>query len=511
MRSLLSLSFFLVACGSSATTPAPAAEDSGTDAEVSVPSGPLTLENGEVAEVPGDGTFRVRLATPTGTEGFVIVLGSTRFDRTSGTFPYSIALDPIEGDTAATIANGCSIDAAAWSTPPKTETPPSGTAPAVGTKRTLQIGGTAIDAEVMAVGTTAVVWRDVSATSMANLDAAFVTAFLDDFEKVIVPRERAIFGVESDQDGDGHIGLVFSPLTYSDMAIAYFSGCDLQALTGCPEGNKGEFIYLTPPDVIAPPYNTPAAMKEILAHETAHLVEFNRKVLRNGITGNPDSAYMAEGIGALAQDVIGFQAGNLYVTQAGLQQLDAFSLANVLKDHAAYDSKLDGTMRGGAYLFARFLYDRAGGDTVGTDGSVATKGGPAFFRALLDDKTSVTAALGTVGKVSVPDVAMDFFTALAMSNREHVKGVAPKNACFAYLPQVNDPVTTKPRGVDLFGMFHGMPMGGPKLQKASAPSGTIKPGGVELLTVDATGTGELDVTVTVDAGATPRVRIGRIR
>lgn len=510
MRLLAFFSCALVACGSK-NDPAPVADDSGADAVVEdAPHGPLALENGEVADVPGDGTFRVRLATPGGSEGFVIVLGSTRFDRTTGTFPYSIGMDPISDETGATVASGCAIDPAAWQTPPKAETAPSGTAPVVGTKRTLRVGGTPIDAEVMAVGKTAVVWRDVSAGKMANLDDAFVTAFLDDFEKTIVPRERAIFGVESDQDADGHIGLVFSPLTYGDMAIAYFSPCDLQSLTGCPEGNKGEFIYLTPPDVIDPPYNTAAAMKEILAHETAHLVEYNRKVLRNSLTGNPDSAYMAEGIGALAQDVIGFQAGNFYVTQAGLQQLDKFSLANVLKDRAPCDSSLDGTMRGGAYLFARFLYDRAGGDAVAADGTVATKGGPAFLRALLDDKASVTSALGTVGKANVADVAIDFFTALAMSNRDEAKGVAPKNACFSYLPQVNDPLTTKPRGADLFGMFHGMSMGGPKLQKATAPSGTIKPGGVELLTVDATGA-ELDLTITVDPGAAARVRIGRIR
>jgi hypothetical protein len=508
MRFLAFFSCALVAC-SSKNDPAPVAEDSGVDAVEDAPQGPLSLENGEVADVPGDETFRVRLATPSGGEGFVIVLGSTRFDRTTGTFPYTIGMDPISDETPAKLASGCAIDASAWQTAPSPETAPKGTAPAVGTKRTLQVGGVPIDAEVMKVGATAVVWRDVTAAMPANLDDAFVTAFLEDFEKTIVPRERSIFGVESDQDGDGHIGLVFSPLTYSDKAIAYFSPCDLQSLSGCPEGNKGEFIYLTPPDVIDPPYNTPAAMKEILAHETAHLVEYNRKVLRNSLTGNPDSAYMAEGIGALAQDVIGFQAGNFYVTQAGLQQIDKFSLANVLKDRAPYDSMLDGTMRGGAYLFARFLYDRAGGDSVASDGTIATKGGPAFFRALLDDKASVTGALAT--KASVADVAMDFFTALAMSNRDEAKGVAPKNACFSYLPQVNDPVTTKPRGADLFGMFHGMSMGGPKLQKATAPSGTIKPGGVELLTVDAAGAGELDLTITVDAGAAARLRIGRIR
>lgn len=495
--------------------PDPSAPATPADADTETPaSGALSLAAGEVAEVPvgDDGVARVKLGTPSGKEEFVVVLGSTRFVRAS-TVPYSVSLDPIEGEPpAATVVTGCSLSSGDWSKAPEpTDEPPSGTAPAVGTKRSLIANGETIDAEVYAVSPTAVVWADTTAAHPAKLDKAFVDAFLADWDKVILPRERAVFGMESDLDGDGRIGLVFTPLTYT-TAVAYFFGCDLkESLAGCPTGNKGEFLYLTPPDVIAPPYNTPNAMKEILAHELAHLIHFNRKVLRNALVDQPDSGYMSEGLGALAQDVSGYQSGNLYVTLAGLQQIDQFSLTDVFDDRASYDTKRDGPMRGGSYLFARWLYDRGGGDEARADGTIANKGGPAFVRALTDAKESVAAAVATVGKANVADVTMDFYTTLAMSNRDSVGGAAPKNPCFAYLPTAVDPITTKQRGADLFAQFHASKMTGPKLQPATSPTGTMRAGGVELLSVAASAPGELHLSVSADAKAAARVRVARVR
>lgn len=514
---LLSLPLLLspVGCGSSAK-PASAPDDGGTDAPA---PGPLSLEAGEAAEIPvQDGAAKLRLATPLGTEKYVVILGSTKVDRLSGTYPYSVALDPIDASdpaagTSAEKLTGCAISSSAWQQAPTNDPAPTGAAPAVGEKRQLLISGETIDAQVYAVSPTAVVWADVTAGHVANLDKAFVDDFLKDWDAVILPRERQVFGTESDLDHDGRVGLVFSPLTYQqNSAVAFFSLCDLPALTGCGAGNGGEFLYLTPPDVIAAPYNTPAAIKEVLAHETGHMMHFNRKVLRNGLKNQADSLYMGEGFGALAQDVIGYQGGNLYVTQAGLAQLESFSLADVLKDGAGYDSARDGGMRGGAYLFTRWLYDRAGGDLANADGTITNKGGPAFVRALYDAKTSVASSIATATGAALADVQMDFYTTLAMSNRDEAGGVAPKNGCFAYLPSIKDPVTTKTRGTDLYMTFHGtQKMGGPKVQPAGAPSGTIRVGGVELLTLDAAQAGELDLTVTIDAAALPRVRIARVK
>jgi hypothetical protein len=223
---------------------------------------------------------------------------------------------------------------------------------------------------------------------------------------------------------------------------------------------------------------------------------------------------MIEGTGALAQDTIGQQAGNLYVTMAGLDGIDAFSLGEVLPDHGVYDMSNDGVLRGGAYLFTRWLYDRAGGDQAAAGGAITNTGGPAFLHSVLDARESVVAVLPTMAGANAPieDIAMDFYTALAMSNREDIGGVAPANACFAYLPQVMDPVTMRPRGANVYASFHGMMMNGPATQPLDQADGSLLAGGVEYIVVDAqAGQPTLDLSLTVASTALARVRIGRVR
>jgi hypothetical protein len=323
-----------------------------------------------------------------------------------------------------------------------------------------------------------------------------------------MPRAREVFGTEPDIDGNGRVELVFSRLT-KQHGVAFFTACDLLgSLEGCPASNRGEFLYLTPPDAIDPPYNTANAIKEILTHELSHLLHFNRKVLENHLSAWTDSVYASEGIGALAQDVIGFQAGNLYVAKAGLDGIDGFSLADVL-DRRRRAGAVDGVLRGGSYLFFRYLYDRAGGDeAVGND--VKSRGGPAFLRAVIGAPESVAEALPRVASAKTAELALDFFTALAVSNREAVGLAAPANACFAFQPISKDPVTTKQRGTDLFAQFHGMRMAGPRVSDARAADGELLAGGVEYLSLDgAAGRPELGLRLRVDPSAAPRVRIAR--
>jgi hypothetical protein len=506
MRSVLLL--FLCACSST-----PVTADSGVDSGTTMPDtgAALALGPGEVAElVVQDGIAGERIATPSGTEQLVVIVGSTRFDGSKAVVPYSIATDSAQNAGASTLLNGCSIASDPWKNQPlPSETPPSGTAVMVGAKKTIQMstpnGSENIDVQAIAVGKTAVVWADVTQAHPANLDMMFVTQFLSDFDDIIIPRERTIFGVESDLDGDGHIGLVFTPLTYQ-TAVAFFTQCDLEQV--CTTYNAGEYLYLTPPAAIMPPYNTPNAIKETLAHELSHLIHFNRKVLRNQLSVWTDSGYMIEGVGGFAQDVIGYQAGNLYVAKAGLDGINQFSLAETLVDRRPYDTKRDGVLRGDSYWFVRWYYDRAGGDLSQMDGTIKTTGGPVMLRQLLDAKPSMAKQLPMTTMSPIEDIAMDFYTTLAMSS------VPPKNGCFAFLPTQIDPITMRQRGGNTTAKFAGgmIQMTGPSTQTIDKVDGQILPGGVEYVRIDATpGQSEIDLTVTVDASALPRVRVARIK
>jgi hypothetical protein len=488
---------------------APAAKTPDVHAE------PLSLAPGEVIEleVRADGSAAAALATPSGDERFILVIASTRFDAERTPVTYALELGAHGEASSSSSVAGCSLDASRWaSSPIAADAPPAGEGPALGAKRFLDItapdGTSPIESEVISVGSHATVIRDL--THPTSLDGAFAEQFRADFEDVILPRARQVFGTESDIDGNGRIQLVFSRLT-RERGVAFFSACDLMAtLEGCPSSNRGEYLYLTPPDAIAPPYNTANAIKEILTHELGHLLHFNRKVLRNQLTAWTDTVYASEGIGALAQDVVGYQAGNLYVAKAGLDGIDSFSLADIITPRRP-EGRADGMLRGASYLFFRWLYDRAGGDEV-IGSEVKSLGGPAFLRALLDAPEPVMVALPRVARAKMTDLALDFFTALAVSNREESGLAAARNPCFRYLPVAGDPLTGKQRGASLFAAFHGTRMSGPRLTPASAIDQSLRPGGVEYVSLDAApGQLRTSFSLSVDPSAAPRLRVARLR
>ena len=502
----------------------PGAPDSGDvptedgEDDTATPVGPLALAPGEAVEIPFvRGQASAALATPDGDESFLLVLGSTLADGSQTRFAYELLLDDAARPprAPATAIEGCAIDSEPWSRQVIPGEPlPTGPAPVVGEQRVFRIpvgfGSQEITAEIVEVGDFAVVWADVTPERPAELEPGFVAAFLADFEEVILPRARSVFGVESDLDGDGRISLLFSPLTY-DSAVAFFSGCDLREMLGCHRTNAGEVLYVTPPNVIVPPYDTPNAMKEILAHELQHLLQFGRQVLGNGLSAWPENSYLLEGFAALSQDVTGYQAGNFYVTLAGLQHVDDFSFGDVVVPWGAYDTPREGALRGGAYLFARWLYDRAGGDEALPDGSVESRGGPALLRTLMGDPRTAGETLPEHIDGTLSDVAMDWFTALALSNREAVGDAVAENPCFRYLPVVDDPVTGRQRGADLFAGFHGQQMNGPAIQAAGSADGSLLSGGLELLRLEAGGGAGLSFTIEVDPSAQARLRLARVR
>ena len=485
----------LPACGASpspppAARPAPEAASSAED-----PPAAASLEVGDAVEgVLAGGRFAVPLTVAPG-QSYVAVLSSG--DGALGRRHRYRAFTASGAEGEARPVTGCVLGAVTPE-PPNAEVPSADRAPAAKRAFAFRHHGEVlpIEAKPVAVGRHAVVWADVSADHPAVLDEAFAQAFLEDFERVILPRARTIFGVESDIDDDGRIALLFSPLT-NQAAVAFFSGCDLSA--ACPHSNQGEILYLTPPNAIRPPYNTPRAIKEILAHELEHLLHFNQHVLRHpGLEDDPDGLYLHEGFGALAQDVTGFQAGNLYVTLAGLKAVDRTSLNPLLTEGRGYDDEDDGPLRGIAYLFTRWIYDRAGGDAQGPDGAIVDRGGPTLLRQLLAAKGSVASEL--LARADRERLVADFYTALA----------APKsgatNTCFDFLPTEPDAITQRQRGADPYAEFHGQAMTGPSVQPPPG-DGELLAGGADFLLVepDAEGTTTLFVEVEAEAGARLRI------
>jgi hypothetical protein len=524
MRSFWSTLLLTGACCSACTSAGlradvkPEGVSRAKDTPIAVPRGnaSLALEPGTAAELElaPDGTVHVRLATPGHAERFVLVVASALYDVDDREFAFSVTAGAHGDPSPAKVLDGCSISSERFRGAALDDEPvPSGKPPAEGATNTLSVptkeGASSVQARALSVGEHAVIWADT--TNPSTLDREFVLQFREDFEKTILPRARAVFGTEPDVDGNGRINLVFSKLT-RDTGVAFFTSCDLlPAEQGCVASNRGEYLYLTPPDAIARPYNTPNAIKEILAHEASHLLHFNRKVLKNRLSSWHEGVYASEGLGALAQDVTGYQSGNLYVALAGLQNIDAVSFGELLLEQRSQEKPRDGILRGAAYWLMRYLYDSAGGDAV-NGLELQNRGGPAFIRALIDSPKPVGLALAEVAGVPSADIALDFYTALGLSGREAAGGVTPQNACFRFLPTVQDPVTQKQRGANPYAAFHGQQMSGPKTSSLAAADGKLRQGGVDYLTLEAApNEGELAFTLRVDPRAAPRVRVGRIR
>ncbi|MHB8875082.1 MAG: hypothetical protein ACYC8T_15460, partial [Myxococcaceae bacterium] len=200
------LSLLAAACGAPDAPPPPedagSTADAGEQADAGPPdSGLLALSPGDVAELAvSAGKTGVSLATPLGTEKFVIVLASTRLDSSADSLGYSLGLSSAPEGAAYSAVTGCSIGIEPWrSTALLPETAPTGTAVTQGTIKTLSVptpaGFESIQAEAIAVGARAVVWADKTVAHPANLDPGFVTAFLADFENIILPRQRTVFGM----------------------------------------------------------------------------------------------------------------------------------------------------------------------------------------------------------------------------------------------------------------------------------------------------------------------------
>ena len=91
-----------------------------------------------------------------------------------------------------------------------------------------------------------------------DLDAARVqplAKFRSDFEDIIMPRARQVFGTEPDVDANGRIALVFSRLT-REQGVAFFNACDLagsfegcQALIGRLKAAGGQAQMVGPPEI----------------------------------------------------------------------------------------------------------------------------------------------------------------------------------------------------------------------------------------------------------------------
>ncbi len=493
--------------------------DAAVDAQPDTGPQGLSLDLGEVATVEADasGIAEVTLLTEGGDEEFLILVQS-RDDQRAIERAFNVGLPQQKSRRPTTpderlarwgcLSAGGRVDladvvGALQGLPvPRGQLDPPGPRPApppnVGEMVDFEINANAglvtVSAEVLLVSASLVIALDRDTDPSLELDATKLADIAAGFEDIVLPRERIFFGQESDVNDDNHVTVLFSPLVYETGATAYVNPYDLVTDPAArPPGvaaNDQELLYVTPPQLLPPHMGTVNGILETLAHEFQHAIYFYRKYQLNDIMGDPESAYITEGLSALAQDITGYQAGNFFVAKAGLDEIDDISINDLVTSPGNYYQDRDGALRGGAYNLIRYLYDQAGGDVVLPNGDIDVPNSPgvAWLRALVDSPELGAANIEAAAGQPLTDVATDWYTAQMVDDRldaqDQPLSTEPR---YNYLPTVTDPLTGRTRGTTMFESFGGMvDKTGPLIRDFDQADGAIRPGGAEYLRLTTT-------------------------
>ncbi len=360
------------------------------------------------------------------------------------------------------------------------------TVPEVGDVRSFEVGTamgyTTVDAEVIAVSDELVVYEDLDTEyTLDPLDHDFVQEVIEEFEAVVLPRERFFFHQESDVNGDGHVSLLFSYTVNNYGAMAYVSSCDLLPTDDCSHSNQQELIYVSIPDP-DDHYSTVSGYCELWAHEFNHNIYFASRFLDNGATDVDENVYATEGTSALAQDLTGFNNGNLYVYGAALEESYDASLTDVFVwDGTHYYSDRDGVMRGAAYLAYRYLYDRYGAEVADDDGTFEWTCGVEFLNDWFTTPTPGFDGIEEVTGLDPVTYITDFWTAIGV--HQLVDAGTAADPAYHFQPPTTDALTEAQRGVEFFMTVHGWyDIAGPFIEDLTAPATTeIRSGGATFL------------------------------
>jgi len=495
--------------------------------------GALPMEVGEIAEIAPDaqGVISAEILAPGGDESFILVLYSAAWE-VKKEYSYSVTVTPPPGGgiLKRTPRRHAYLPphrplwrGGGGPVPPVPPGPP----PTVGERRGFRVMDAAdqvldIEGECVMVGGSLAAWLDRTSSdpAPAAVDPDMLDGISAGFQQTVMPRHHIFFGQESDVDSDGLIHLLFTPVFAGSGVIAYVSLCDLVNLLGCPMHNNMELIYATPPDQIGNPMmNSVSSILEVAAHETQHGIYFHRKFILNNQTYVNENPYITEALSGLAEDLSGYGNGTFYVWAHTLDYIMDVSGPDLLDGSVDnYDAARDAALRGAGYLLYRYLFEQAGGNEFAEGNKITDLGGIAFLNALVDSPELGQANLEQLTSRSITDILFDWYTTLAVSNRQRTDGTALNaDPRYNYQPVTWDPDTLSSRGsperhgVDLFGesAMTGQ-LTGPVVTGVSAADGKIRAGGVDYLRLAAGQAGSVfQLQITGDTGSDLRLRIVR--
>jgi hypothetical protein len=268
-------------------------------------------------------------------------------------------------------------------------------------------------ARIAAISNKAIVVVDTLTPPGGFTDAEY-QAFATMFDTLVYPLDVSAFGEPTDIDGNGRIGIFFTPTVNAQNVLGYFAYRDLFATSVCPGSNEGELFYTMVPDPTGS-INGQAVTKDFvsfetpatLVHEMQHLINASRRTYVNGAT-EFEEHWVDEALAHIAEELAFYRESGLSSrTNLGSQRLSSKAQADAANNYqldqideytrylataatvSLYDPvDDDDLMQGAMWNFLRYIADR----TRSSDGD--------FWYQLVNSTTTGRANLEEVLGVS---------------------------------------------------------------------------------------------------------------
>lgn len=254
--------------------------------------------------------------------------------------------------------------------------------------------------------------------------------------------EFETLGEASDVNEDGRVTVLITPQVNMLGASAggivggYFYAADLYERTFTnPTSDEQEIVYALAPDpdgtygaIISRDFYLSEMIPSVLPHELQHAISFNQHVFVGG--GSAEESWLNEGISHLVEELVGYGNSNPGRYSLFLSSPSIVSLVT--------DGSPGLAQRGAAYLFLRYLYERA-------------DDGEAFVRALVQgDSIGVEnveeAFNGSEDFDEFEEFMIRWSAALMLSS----EGLGTGSE-YAYQARLADDITGNWKGVQLMG------------------------------------------------------------
>jgi len=202
----------------------------------------------------------------------------------------------------------------------------------------------------------------VDQDNSGSISDADIQTLAHNFEDIALPRERALFGHESDINIDGHITILMT-CTVNRMASSgglvtgfFFPGDLYQRNSLNPASNAQEIFYTLVPDPegkcgasVTADFAVNNILPGVLAHEYQHMTSFQQHVFKN--KGSTEEPWLNECLSHFSEDLTGFGHENasrvkLFFAQPSRTPVVSYGAPTLPE-------------RGACYTFLRYLYEQS--------------------------------------------------------------------------------------------------------------------------------------------------------